>query len=69
MNDAIFDHVGAHRRLLDHVGKVAFVHFRHSAAGMTLREYFRTNHFAPRLLTDYLAPMGAAIWSAPAGRR
>ena len=22
--------------------------------------------FAPRLLTDYLAPMGAAIWSAPA---
>jgi len=24
--------------------------------------------FAPRLLTDYLAPMGAAIWSAPAAR-
>jgi predicted NAD/FAD-binding protein len=23
------------------------------------------SHFAPRLLTDYLAPMGAAIWSAP----
>ncbi len=35
-------------------------------AGITLREYFRQNHFAPRLLTDYLAPMGAAIWSAPA---
>src|SRR3954471_17675671 len=34
-------------------------------AGLTLREYFRTRHFAPRLLTDYLAPMGAAIWSAP----
>jgi len=34
-------------------------------AGLTLGEYFRTRHFAPRLLTDYLAPMGAAIWSAP----
>ena len=31
-----------------------------------LGEYFKHNHFAPRLLTDYLAPMGAAIWSAPA---
>jgi predicted NAD/FAD-binding protein len=35
-------------------------------AGLTLGEYFRRNHFAPRLLTDYLAPMGAAIWSSPA---
>ena len=35
-------------------------------AGLTLGEYFRQRHFAPRLLTDYLAPMGAAIWSAPA---
>ena len=35
-------------------------------AGLTLGEYFRKRHFAPRLLTDYLAPMGAAIWSAPA---
>jgi predicted NAD/FAD-binding protein len=35
-------------------------------AGLSLRDYFRRNHFAPRLLTDYLAPMGAAIWSAPA---
>jgi uncharacterized protein len=34
--------------------------------GLTLRDYFRRNHFAPRLLTDYLAPMGGAIWSAPA---
>jgi predicted NAD/FAD-binding protein len=34
-------------------------------AGLTLREYFARRHFAPRLLTDYLAPMGAAIWSAP----
>ena len=34
--------------------------------GMTLGDYFRWRKFAPRLLTDYLAPMGAAIWSAPA---
>jgi uncharacterized protein len=33
--------------------------------GLTLGDYFRSQHFAPRLLTDYLAPMGAAIWSAP----
>ena len=35
-------------------------------AGLTLGDYFRRNHFSPRLLTDYLAPMGAAIWSTPA---
>jgi predicted NAD/FAD-binding protein len=35
-------------------------------AGVTLGEYFRDRKFATRLLTDYLAPMGAAIWSAPA---
>src|ERR1700686_289159 len=35
-------------------------------AGLTLGDYFPRNPFAPRLLTDYLAPMGAAIWSAPA---
>lgn len=34
-------------------------------AGLTLGDYFRTRLFAPRLLSDYLAPMGAAIWSAP----
>src|SRR5471032_2521657 len=34
-------------------------------AGLSLREYFADRKFAPRLLTDYLAPMGAAIWSAP----
>ena len=34
-------------------------------SGFTLGEYFRFRKFAPRLLTDYLAPMGAAIWSAP----
>ncbi len=37
-------------------------------AGMPLGDYFRWRKFAPRLLTDYLAPMGAAIWSAPADR-
>src|SRR6202790_5652309 len=36
-------------------------------AGLTLGDYFAERKFAPRLLTDYLAPMGAAIWSAPAG--
>jgi uncharacterized protein len=34
--------------------------------GLGLGEYFKLRKFAPRLLTDYLAPMGAAIWSAPA---
>jgi predicted NAD/FAD-binding protein len=37
-------------------------------AGLTLGDYFRRNHFAPRLLTDYLAPMGGAIWSTPAAK-
>jgi len=37
-------------------------------AGLTLGDYFARRKFAPRLLTDYLAPMGAAIWSAPADR-
>jgi predicted NAD/FAD-binding protein len=36
-------------------------------AGLSLGDYFAKRRFAPRLLTDYLAPMGAAIWSAPAG--
>jgi predicted NAD/FAD-binding protein len=35
-------------------------------AGLSLREYFRQKNFSPRLLADYLAPMGAAIWSMPA---
>ena len=34
-------------------------------AGLSLGDYFKSRHFAPRLLTDYLAPMGSAIWSAP----
>jgi uncharacterized protein len=37
-------------------------------AGLTLGEYFAFRKLAPRLLTDYLAPMGAAIWSAPASQ-
>ena len=41
-------------------------HAAGTLAGMSLGEYFRFRQFAPRLLTDYLAPMGAAIWSAPA---
>ncbi|HEX7790498.1 MAG TPA: FAD-dependent oxidoreductase [Afipia sp.] len=36
--------------------------------GLSLGAYFRMRGFAPRLLSDYLAPMGAAIWSAPADR-
>ena len=36
--------------------------------GVTLGKYFAARKFAPRLLTDYLAPMGAAIWSAPSNR-
>ncbi|WP_426608886.1 NAD(P)/FAD-dependent oxidoreductase [Bradyrhizobium sp. McL0616] len=35
-------------------------------AGLTLGDYFRERQLSQRLLTDYLAPMGAAIWSAPA---
>lgn len=34
-------------------------------AGLTLGQYFEGAGFSPRLLRDYLAPMGAAIWSAP----
>ncbi len=37
-------------------------------AGLTLGDYFKLRGFAPRLLSDYLAPMGAAIWSAPASQ-
>jgi predicted NAD/FAD-binding protein len=33
-------------------------------ADLTLGQYFRDRAFAWRLLTDYLAPMGAAIWSS-----
>jgi uncharacterized protein len=41
-------------------------HVAGKLAGLSLGEYFRLRKLAPRLLTDYLAPMGAAIWSAPA---
>lgn len=36
--------------------------------GLSLGEYFARRRYAKRLLTDYLVPMGAAIWSAPADR-
>lgn len=36
--------------------------------GLSLGDYFALRKFTPRLLSDYLAPMGAAIWSAPANR-
>lgn len=36
--------------------------------GVSLGAYFKMRGFAPRLLSDYLAPMGAAIWSAPASQ-
>jgi predicted NAD/FAD-binding protein len=36
--------------------------------GLTLGDYLASRKFAPRLLTDYLAPMAAAIWSTPASR-
>ncbi|SHN86889.1 NAD(P)/FAD-dependent oxidoreductase [Bradyrhizobium erythrophlei] len=35
-------------------------------AGLSLGEYFDLQKFSPRLLSDYLGPMGAAIWSTPA---
>ena len=35
-------------------------------AGLTLGDYFARRGLSHRLLADYLAPMGAAIWSAPA---
>lgn len=36
--------------------------------GLSLGDYFAWRRFSRRLLTDYLTPMGAAIWSAPADR-
>jgi uncharacterized protein len=35
-------------------------------AGLTLGEYFASTNCSPRLLSDYLAPMGGAIWSTSA---
>jgi uncharacterized protein len=32
---------------------------------LTLGEYLRKQAFSPRLFSDYLGPMGAAIWSSP----
>ncbi|MFZ5734520.1 MAG: NAD(P)/FAD-dependent oxidoreductase [Pseudomonadota bacterium] len=36
--------------------------------GLSLGEYFERRRYAKRLLSDYLVPMGAAIWSAPADK-
>jgi uncharacterized protein len=41
-------------------------HASGALAGLSLGEYVNRCKFTPRLLTDYLAPMGGAIWSAPA---
>jgi predicted NAD/FAD-binding protein len=35
---------------------------------ISIGDYLARERFSPRFLTDYLAPMGAAIWSAPAAR-
>src|SRR6266699_1706299 len=53
------------RDILTFNGQSVEDHVAGRLAGLTIGEYFRRRHFAPRLLTDYLAPMGAAIWSAP----
>ncbi|MGO9357937.1 MAG: NAD(P)/FAD-dependent oxidoreductase [Xanthobacteraceae bacterium] len=37
-------------------------------AGLTLGDYLATQRYSRRLLVDYLAPMGAAIWSTPAAQ-
>ena len=37
-------------------------------SGLSLGEYFARRKYSRRLLSDYLVPMGAAIWSAPADR-
>ena len=36
--------------------------------GPTLGEYLREHRFSRRFIDDYLAPMGAAIWSSPTDR-
>jgi predicted NAD/FAD-binding protein len=36
--------------------------------GLTLGEYLKSRGYSHRLMRDYLAPMGAAIWSTPVDR-
>ncbi len=36
--------------------------------GPTLADYLRERRFSRNFIDDYLAPMGAAIWSSPTGR-
>jgi predicted NAD/FAD-binding protein len=38
---------------------------RGALSGLSLGDYFARRGFSARLLRDYLAPMGAAIWSTP----
>jgi len=38
---------------------------RGALSGLSLGDYFSRRRFSSRLLRDYLAPMGAAIWSTP----
>jgi predicted NAD/FAD-binding protein len=38
---------------------------RGALSGLSLGDYFARRGFSSRLLRDYLAPMGAAIWSTP----
>jgi predicted NAD/FAD-binding protein len=38
---------------------------RGALSGVSLGDYFSRRGFSSRLLRDYLAPMGAAIWSTP----
>ena len=38
---------------------------RGALSGISLGDYFSRRGFSSRLLRDYLAPMGAAIWSTP----
>jgi predicted NAD/FAD-binding protein len=38
---------------------------RGALSGLSLGDYFARRGFSTRLLRDYLAPMGAAIWSTP----
>ncbi len=36
--------------------------------GITMEEFLRENRFSRRVARDYVLPMGAAIWSTPAGK-
>ena len=78
---AILDDIGADGRLLDHVGEVAFVHLRHSAARVADREILleqlvlllggpglARRHLEVRVLPQQLALRGVAVNSAASTR-